>query len=155
MLYCSQNCQLKGNTWNTAARAGADPHTPPTPTPPPPYAPAPLARDRTKKPSAPPHHRGPWRMFFFPSPPFSFLFFFHPPPSPALFMKSCRQRTFTLAHAAHNSPGVAAAALPLLNRINKGGRFLGGAYGPGHSVNLLRATLLKTKTAVILSSARR
>lgn len=151
MLYCSQNCQLKSNTWNTAARAGAAPplHALPTrlTTPPPPFAPETLVRDKAEKRSASLHRRGPWRMFFFPSP----SFFSHSPSSLSLFMKSCRQRTFTSTHAAHKSAGV--AALLLLNRINKGGRFLGGAYG--RSVNLLRATLLKTKTAVILSSACR
>lgn len=77
-------------------------------------------------------------MFFFPSPSFSSL---------SLFMKSCRQRTFTSTHAAHKSAGVAALLL-----FNKGGRSLGGASG--HSVNLLRATQPKSKRAAILSSAR-
>lgn len=76
MLYCSRNCQLKSNTWNTEARLKtASPLRPET--------------GRSPAPQRPPEN-----VFL------SIFFFF----SPSLFVRSCRQCTFTSAYTAHKSP---------------------------------------------------
>lgn len=79
MLYCSRNCQLKSNTWNTEARLKtASPLRPET--------------GRSPAPQRPPENV------------FLSIFFFFPPFTPSLFVKSCRQCTFTSAYTAHKSP---------------------------------------------------
>ena len=78
MLYCSRNCQLKSNTWNTeAGLKTASPLRPET--------------GRSPAPQRPPENV------------FLSIFFF-PPFTPSLFVKSCRQCTFTSAYTAHKSP---------------------------------------------------
>lgn len=83
MLYCSQNCQLKSNTWNAEAQL---------------------------KQTSPPNQafnqsvlcstEAPRDCFSFPLfPPFLPVF-------PVFICESCRQCSFTLAHIAHKSPSL-------------------------------------------------
>lgn len=95
MLYCMRNCQLKSNTWNAEAQLKQ-----------------PFLPWQTWNQSVPCSAEAPRECF-------SFHVF--PPFTLSLFVKSCRQCTFTLAYIAHKSPKPDV-------RINKA-HFLGRAYG--------------------------
>lgn len=92
------------------------------------------------KPVGPLLQRGPKRMFFFPS--------FHPLLLMSLFVKSCRQCTFTLAHIAHKSPKADVPLNILIKLISCVEHMAWLQCKPA------QGTLLKKKIVVILSSTQ-
>lgn len=80
-------------------------------------------------------------MFFFPTS-------LHPPFSPSLFVRSCRQCTLTLAYLAHKSPKPDILLNILINPISIAAHMAQLQCKPA------KGTLLKKKTAVILSSTQ-
>lgn len=81
-------------------------------------------------------------MFFFPS------FFFFPPLALSLFVKSCRQCTFTLAYTAHKSPKPDVLLNILIKPISWVEHMAQLQCKPA------QGTLLKKKTLMILSSTQ-
>lgn len=122
MLYCSWNCQLKSNTWNTEARL---------------KQPCPL-RQACKQPvlctAEAPRECFSFRPFF--------------ACTPSLFVKSCRQCTFTLAYVAHKSPRPDVLLNVLIKPISLVEHMARLQCKPA------QGTLLKRKTVMILSSAQ-
>lgn len=124
MLYCSRNCQLKSNTWNAEAQL------------------------KQSSPSwwgwmqaVPCTTEAPGECF-------SFRHFFYPPFTLLLFVKRCRQCTFTSAYIDHKSPKPDVLLNVLIKPISWVEHMAGLQYKPA------QATLLRKKTEVILSSTQ-
>lgn len=122
MLYCSWNCQLKSNTWNAEAQLKR---------PSPPWQGwnqlVPCSREAPRE---------------------CFSFHLNPPLPMSLFVKTCRQCTFTLAYIAHKSP----KADVLLNVLIKPISWV--EHMAWLQCKPAQGTLLKKKTVVILSSTK-